>query len=104
MRKIFSAESVNPLNDLAGRFTRFHLRFKTHFQQATRSVIEPVGHYTNTTKNLLQKVFAIAVKTPFSGHQPLRNFSCIGISERADAGGPEQKEHGENGGKGSTCG
>jgi hypothetical protein len=34
---------------------------------------------TNTTKNLLQKVFAVAVKTPFPGHQPLRNFSCIGI-------------------------
>jgi SRSO17 transposase len=47
----FSAESVNPLNDLAGRFIRFHLRFKTHFQQATRSVIEPVGHYL---KGLMQ--------------------------------------------------
>jgi hypothetical protein len=34
---------------------------------------------TNATKDLPQKVFAAAVKTPFSGHQPLRNFSCIGI-------------------------
>jgi hypothetical protein len=28
---------------------------------------------------LPQKVFAVAAKTPFPGHQPLRNFSCIGI-------------------------
>jgi cation transport ATPase len=38
-----------------------------------------VSRYTNATKDLPQKVFAAAVKTPFSGHQPLRNFSCIGI-------------------------
>jgi SRSO17 transposase len=36
---------------LAGRFTRFHLRFKEHFQNATRSVIEPVGPYL---KGLMQ--------------------------------------------------
>jgi hemolysin III len=35
--------------------------------------------YTNATKELPPKVFAVAVKTPFPGHQPLRNFSCIGI-------------------------
>jgi hypothetical protein len=39
----------------------------------------PVVGYTNATKDLPQKVFAVAVKTPFPGHQPLRNFSCIGI-------------------------
>jgi hypothetical protein len=45
-----------------------------------------VERYTNATKDLPQKVFAAVVKTPFSGHQPLRNFSCIGILRRQGNG------------------
>lgn len=30
---------------MTDRFMQFHQRFKAHFQQSTRSVIEPVGHY-----------------------------------------------------------
>jgi hypothetical protein len=49
--------------------------------------------FTNATKNLLPKVFAVAAKTPFPGHQPLRNFSCIGIIEAIVADGPSAHRH-----------